>query len=97
STVCDRPVSILLKRTPPPFGGWGRGSASRLGLFEQWIGKCGDQLDQVRLTIDAGLAVILVEMGPNRGLRDTKSLGHLGNTTDFDNCEQYPQFHRCEV
>jgi hypothetical protein len=29
-------------------------AGKRLGLFEQRIGKCGDQLDQIGLTIDAG-------------------------------------------
>ena len=62
-TVCDRPVDTFDQHAPPLFRRMRRGGAQRLGLFEQWIGKCGDQLDQVCLTIDAGLTVSISKDG----------------------------------
>jgi hypothetical protein len=58
----DDQASILIDRPRPTVGGDPEAVAKCPQLFEQRIGKCSDQLNQIGLTIGAGFIVDTAEM-----------------------------------
>src|SRR5262244_2617297 len=64
---------------------------------DQWVGVAGHELDEIGLTIGAGLGKQPAQMSLDRAHRDAHGFGDLGHSSHLDDAGQYAQLRRRQL